>query len=262
MQKALSHFAILTVFALGFTQPVFAVTSSNRSIDWENANSSFNSENWTQALTELLASPSLNDSSYYYNLGTTYYHIGNFGLAVAFLEKANRIRPHHPDIQTNLRLARHSLSNKIGQGRLDPASLWFEHLADQISFDEVRATLGFLLLLLVLVWMRAYSKTHRIDKVFFHPAAYLGTAALGITFGMYLIRLWANSHPCAVLLETQAIRSGPGQHFQLLGEAEIGSKVRILGPVNQQHESTELWNQVRYSSDGIGWISSKSLIIL
>jgi tetratricopeptide (TPR) repeat protein len=262
MQRALSRLAFLFLLPLSFSSPTFATATPDSWAEWQDARNHFSAGHWNEALSDLLAHPNLSDSSYYYNVGTTYYRLGNYGLAVANLEKANRIRPHHPDIQANLAIARQSLGQKIGYDLLDPASFWIEQLADQVEFDEVRATLGFLLLGLFLIWIRSYSKTHQINKVFFHPAAYLGTFAVGITFGVYLMRLWANTHPCAVLVEAQVIRSGPGEHFQQLKEVELGSKLRVLGPISTPEETQDLWNQVRYSTDGIGWVKSKSLLVL
>ncbi len=262
MRRALGLFLFVVFITVWVPHPAFATKGADSWAEWDEAKSHFDSGRWSEALAGLLAHARPNDSSYYYNLGTTYYQLGNTGLAVANLEKANRIRPHHSDIQANLSLARQSLSQKIGSERLDPASSWVEQLADQVSFDEVRATLGFFTLALIMIWIRNYARTQQIKTVFFHPAAYLGTLALSITLAVYGIRLWANSHPCAILLEKQTIRSGPGDHFQLLEEAELGSKLRILGPLSSQEGADENWNQVRYSSEGIGWVKSKSLLIL
>lgn len=263
MRSALCLFLVL--FAVDFSSPnlVRAAEPSALWSDWQEAKSFYDSGRWSDAAAQLLAHPRPNDSSYFYNLGSTYLKIGNLGLALAYLEKANRLRPHHPDIQNNLGLARQAFSEKVGSDKLDPASSWIEQLADQVSFDEVRGTLGFSLLALVLIWIRNYSKTRRIKGALSHPAAYLGMAALGITLGLYGIRLWANYHPSGILLGHQTVRSGPGDHFEQLAELEVGSKVRILGPVSSQtDEPHEDWNQIRFSKEQIGWVRSKDLLVL
>ncbi len=261
MRKTLSFLVFLSLLAVSF-QWSYASPNPDSWANWKDAKNHFDAGQLNEAITELLAHPNSLDSSYYYNLGTTYYRVGSLGLAVAHLEKANRLQPHQPDIQTNLNIARQALSDKLGSEKLDPASFWIEQLADQVSFEEARATLGFLCLALVLIWIRSYSKTRQLRTTLLQPASYWGLAALAITFGMYSIRLWANSHPCGVLLEKQTVRVGPGDHFQPLEEVEPGSKVRVLGPATPSEGLPDDWNQVRYSADGIGWVRAKSLLIL
>jgi tetratricopeptide (TPR) repeat protein len=42
----------------------------------------------------------------FYNLGNAYYRLGKFGLAIVNYERALALEPHHPEADTNLRLAR------------------------------------------------------------------------------------------------------------------------------------------------------------
>jgi hypothetical protein len=230
--------------------------------EWSQAKSRFDSKQWQEAIAELLAHPRPLESSYHHNLGTTYLYSGEVAPAVAHLEKANRLRPHQPDIQNNLNLARQRLGEKMGQDRLDPASSGIEQLADQVPQEEVRANLAFFTLCLILVWIRNFSRSKKISSTFLHPASYLAMSAEALSLLIYLSSLWASHYPPAMILHSGVIRSGPGEHFQQLEQAECGVKVRILGPSSEGEGDHEIWNQVRYDHESIGWIQAKNLMPL
>jgi tetratricopeptide (TPR) repeat protein len=260
MPEFIRSFIFILLFVI-FVQPCIA--SSQKGVPhwsrWGTAKTFYDQKDYSAALQELLKDPG-GDFTYFYNLGTLYTLVGKPGLAVAYLEKANRLHPHDPDIQYNLSLSRAHLSESIGPTHLDPASTWTEQLADRISLDEVRATLGLIGFIVVAFWIRAYLQTRNLRKVLAQPSGFLGLLGFAITLSLYGIQRWASSYPPAICIESQVIRSGPGNHYLDLSHAEVGTKVRILGSSLQGNN--EIWEQVRYSDDGIGWIKSSSLLLL
>ena len=259
-------FIRISFLILGFTLSTQSFAST-----WEETKGLYDSYRYEEALKSFLDHPE-NNAAYYYNLGTLYYKLHNLGASVAYLEKSNHLKPHDPDIQFNLTLARMKLGQAIGQEKLDPSSTWTEQLADRVSLDEVRSTLGLLGLIVVLLWIRAYVKTRNLKKMIFQPAGIIGLVGLVITICMYGIQRWAEAYPPVVCLEKQAIRSGPGAHYAELAQIDGGSKLRLLGPSAQDSalntlESTpgnsqEIWRQVRYSEDGVGWVKAAGLLTL
>jgi Flp pilus assembly protein TadD len=131
---------------------------------WEEAKTLFDSGKYEAALEVMQKHPS-EEASFFYNLGTIYNKIGRVGTGVAYLEKANRLEPHDPAIQRNLQLARTELGRLIGHDRLDPASTWTERVADHVSLDEIRGTLGLLGTITLILWIRAYLKTRRRERL-------------------------------------------------------------------------------------------------
>jgi hypothetical protein len=250
---------------------------------WQQASSHYQSGNFAEAFRDLQSQPS-DDARYFYNLGTVLLRLGRLGHSLAYLEKANRMQRHDPMIQHNLQIARSSLGSVIGAGRLDPASTWAEEIADRVTLEEIRGALGLVGSILVLMWMRFYLRTRRLRKTLLHPAAIIASAAFVITCGLYAAERLAESHPPAVLLERQTVRSGPGDHYLELAEIESGMKLRILGPIADSTTTAvstlgssetmsganapaapkpgEPWRQVRYSQDGIGWVRASSLLLL
>lgn len=180
-------------------------------------------------------------ATYYYNVGTLSMQLGHSGEALAYLEKAKKLKPHDSDIQQNLNIARASLARVLGTERLDPASTWVESLADHMPLDEIRGTLGLVGLILAIFWIRSYLKTRNLRKTFLYPAALFSLVAFGVTGVLYGAQRLAEAHPPAVCLERQTIRSGPGDQFIALAQVEAGTKIRLLGPTDSQ------WAQVRYA---------------
>lgn len=261
---------------LGLSSPSFASSKENWS-EWQQARTLFDSQQYDAALREFQSHPQ-DEPNYYYNLGTTYFKLGRTGAAVAYLEKANHQGPHDPDTQYNLSIARAALGKSIGSDKLDPASSWAEQISDRVSLDEIRGTLGLLGVIVVLLWTRAYLKTRSIKKAILQPAGFLGILGLGITAGIYGIQRWTETTPPAVSLSRQAVRSGPGDHYLEMSFVEGGSKIRLLGPSVMSSAppsgsisgdpntgssfTPEVWRQIRYSDDGIGWVRASGLLAL
>ena len=210
-----------------------------------------------------LRQQSENTAAYFYNLGTMAFKLDRFGESVAYLEKARSLSPHDADTQYNLRLARASLARGLGTDKLDPASSWLESIAEHISLDEVRAALGLLTFFLLLLWTKAYSKTRNLRRTVTEPAGVISLAGLLICAGMYVAQRVAESHPPAVALDRETVRSGPGDRFTELSRLEPGIKVRLLGTRATDSSATgELWVQIRYSPEAIGWVRNKVILEL
>lgn len=250
--------------------------------EWDEVRALDDSGKTEEALRVLLTHPK-QTASYYYNLGTVQQKLGRPGSAVAFLEKANRLKPYDPATQNNLKLARESLSQLVGTERLDPASSWLESVADRVSLDEVRGGTGLVGFILVLIWLRTYAKTRDFTRTILQPVGYFAVLGFAITLGLYAMGRYAEGHPPAVLTEREVVRSGPGDRYLELGRAEAGTKVRLLGPTSEEAaeapapaaspvslpvasdptpSTPHLWRQVRFSEDGIGWVRASSLLLL
>ncbi|MGK5090158.1 hypothetical protein WDW86_21625 [Bdellovibrionota bacterium FG-2] len=199
-------------------------------------------------------------SSYYYNLGTLFLRTEKVGKAVAYLEKANHLKPYDPAIQQNLYAARDRLSQTRGADQIDPASNVVERVADRILLDELRGILGMVGLCLVLLWLRGYLKTRSIRRTFLTPSGFVASLGMLITLGLYAAQRITESHPPAVCFEQTAVRSGPADSFLELSKIEAGTKVRSLGPTATTLE--DLWRQIKYSDGGIGWVRASNILLL
>lgn len=225
---------------------------------WQEARVLYDTGKYDEALAALRAAPS-EDASFYYNLGTIYQKLGQLGPAVAHLEKANRLRPHDPDIQYNLKLAKDALGRLIGPDKLVAGS-WTESIADRAPLDEIRAVLGLLAFILASIWLVTYLRARRLSRALLHPASLLVLLALLASTGLYAAQRLAGQKPPAACLEQQPVRSGPGDQFAELARLEAGQVIRLLGPAADSPVGQ--WKQVRYDGSNVGWIKAASLLPL
>lgn len=235
--------------------------------NWQNVEDLYQAGRYEDALKFLEANPSEN-AHYYYNLGTLNARLDNKGLAVAYLEKAHQMKPHDSDIQHNLKISRAALSRLVGEERLDPASTWPEMIADRFTLDEVRGALGVFSLILMILWTRSYGLTRNLKKTFLQPAGCICAFGLVFTASLYGLERTAKNHPAAVCLEHQVVRSGPGEQYLEVGQVEVGTKLRLLGPSSSDILSSEasqtsgLWYQTRFLPGTIGWVRASKVLAL
>jgi len=230
---------------------------------WQDARQLYQSGKFDEAFQSLSSQPGGNDPVYYYNLGTIAYRQGRTGAALGYFEKANRLKRHDPDIYHNLELARTDLEKTLGPGKLDPASSWTETLADQVSLEEIRGVLGAILLILAVFWIRTYWKNRDLKQTLLRPAALIGALALALVGGLYWTETLASSRSPAIALSRQPIRSGPGESYVELSAVDAGTKVRLLGTASSgDSQGSEAWLQIRFSSDGIGWVKAKDFLVI
>lgn len=216
---------------------------------------------YKEAIEVLRQAPTY-DATYFFNLGLLHGKMNQAGLAVAFLEKANRMKPHDPEIQRNLKHARSSLRGVLGSdSALDSASTSLERFSDRIQGDEILGVIGLVTVVVSLLWIRAYLKTRNITRTFLKPSGWFGVLALILAFAFYGIYRTGNSDPPAVLVGRELLRSGPGLSFPEIQPIEAGVKVRLIGAATAVNEN-ELWQKVRYKMDQSAWVPLSSLLPL
>jgi hypothetical protein len=238
------------------------------SFDWQETKNFYDAGKLPEALATLQASPE-KDFTYFFNTGTVFFRMGQVGNAVAYLEKADRLKPHDFSIQRNLRIARAALERQLGSHQLDPASTWSDSISDHVSLDETRCVLGLMGLLTAFLGIRTYRKNRTLKKLLFQPAILFGMIAFVFAISLHAARRFSEEHPPAICLVRETVRSGPGSHFLELSQVDVGVKLRLTAeqPQEATSASTEqpeqgLWRQVRYSQDGIGWVRASSLLLL
>lgn len=264
MRKFRYGFALFWMFFSFFSTLSLAQTSPSSWGDWDDARILYDAGKYNEALASLAAKPNPTDPAYFYNCGIIYYRLGRMGYALAHFEKANRLSPHDSNIQTNLKLVRDLLAQQLGKERVDPASSFLENVADRVALDEVRATLGLLVLVIALLVLKNYWKSRQLLFALTRPATILVGFALLITGTLYVAQRYSEIHPPSICVVSDTLRSGPGERFLDLGKAEAGMKLRLTGVSSQNtvDQGVESWLQVHYSQDGVGWIKSSSLLLL
>jgi tetratricopeptide (TPR) repeat protein len=223
-------------------------------------NQSVNAGQYREAIQALQQKPTY-DANYFYNLGVLHGKSKQPGLATAYLEKANRLSPHDPEIVRNHKIARTELERTLPQAQIDSASNSFEQFSDRIQGDEILGVIGLVLVVVSLLWIRAYLKTRHIMKTFLKPSGWFGVLALILVLAFYGVYVAGSQNPPAVVLIKQPLRSGPGMNFPELNSLDQGVKVRMLGSALPANEN-ELWQKIRFKADQTAWIPLSNLLPL
>jgi len=220
---------------------------------------------YKEAIALLQQNPTY-DSNYFFNLGILFGKDQQHGLAVAYFEKSNHLKPHDPEIVKNLKIAQPLLKKELMVNHakvieLDGSSNTLEKFADRIQLDEIMGVIGLVVLIVSLFWIRAYLKTRNITKTFLKPSGWFGALAVVLSFAFYGVHRIGSSNPAAVLLMKQPLRSGPGMNYPELFTIDAGIKVRMVGSSITLNE-TESWQKIRYDSEHTAWIPLSSLLQL
>lgn len=220
---------------------------------------------YKEAIALLQQNPTY-DANYFFNLGVLYGKDQQPGLAVAYLEKSSKLKPHDPEILKNLKIAQPQLrqqllASKASIVELDGASNSLEKFADRIQRDEIMGVIGLVVLIVSLLWIRAYLKTRNITKTFLKPSGWFGALAVVLSFAFYGVHSMGSSNPPAVLLMKQPLRSGPGMNYPEIVSLDAGVKVRMVGSSITLNE-TEGWQKIRYNAENTAWIPLSSLLPL
>lgn len=198
------------------------------------------------------------DTSYYYNLGTLHLKLNHTGQALAYLEKAHHLRPHDPDILYNLSEARSQFIKNTSQD-LDPSSLWIETLGDLPHFEEIRILANLLGISFLILWLKRSFGKKDLKSSLVHPLGIVMLLNLGMILLLQTASEFAQSHPLALSLQKQIVRSGPGDPYLELAQIEGGIKLRVIDE-GQNIQTKELWKQVRYAPKKLGWVRASHLL--
>jgi tetratricopeptide (TPR) repeat protein len=187
-----------------------------------------------------------------FNLGNTYYRLGDHGRAVAAYRRAQRLDPRDPRIQANLNFARERVTPYIaptGQGRL------LEQLLPWHYTTSAAARYGVLIAAAIVGWgllaLRLRWRTR--------PLLWGGLAGVALSLAVAAsllaeLRLDA-TQPAAVLIgDPQMLRRGRGEGYEPVFAQPLGPGVEVR--VIQERGG---WAEVRLADDRTGWLPLSAL---
>ena len=210
-------------------------------------------ERYSQILADGLESGEL-----YYNIGNTYFKLGELGPAILYYERARRLMPGDGDLLANLELAR---------------SLTADEVAPLPGFWLFRAV-GWWVGLLprpMLVWLVAVAYLITIAAVIFvilRPATVLAawgrwlaiaSATVVVVFGLNLavreLGIGA-SEEAVIMAEETAVQSAPSDDSTLqIFAVHEGTKVRI-------DRRSDAWIEIILEDGKVGWVRADQLELI
>lgn len=211
---------------------------------------------YEEALSALESSADAQNQTpdYFFNRGVIYHALQKPGLAVANLEKAKSLSDDER-VSPALSAAQSRLAQMIGASRLDAASFSLESWGDELPLEWTWMVLVvFSVLGVISVFIGKPGKKRSFSTMSFRV-----TVALMIGGALiFSWDLWMTRHAPAMVVQSEIIRSGPGNSYLERGSVETGMKIRLIG-VNP----LQGWYKVRFDAAGEeGFIPASSLLLL
>ncbi|MDE7407406.1 MAG: tetratricopeptide repeat protein [Muribaculaceae bacterium] len=256
---------ILTAAVAGLMMLCTASASANPGLI-EQADSAYINDDFAvardlyeQAIDSLGTSATL-----YYNLGNTYYRLGNNGMAIVCYERALRLDPTNQDVKTNLEFVNSRITDKVGNSG-SFLSNTFDRivcLAHSNTWSNIGLTSFFLLLGSIALYI--FSNNVKLRKIGFFGGILLAI----LTAAAIILALdgatKAVTHNTAIVTDPSTILStSPRTPKDRSEEAFLlheGTKVTILDSVTSAIDSTRTkWYEVSVDNTHRAWISSKAI---
>ncbi|MCH4155068.1 MAG: tetratricopeptide repeat protein [Muribaculaceae bacterium] len=256
-----SFLAIL--FSLAFPFMVFAQDITQK------ANDLYSKDNFNEALELYLnaAKTKGTSSELYYNIGNTYYRLGNMGKSILYYERALILNPSNADAKTNLDF----VNGKI-QNNADIGASFLSNLIDSLISRESSnswAIIGVVCFLLFLgaVALYIFASSVPLRKLgFFGGAALLLFTIVAISCSSHLQSKAMNHEYAIVTVSSTTLSTSPRVPKDKSEEAFLlneGMKVQIVDSVENKTEGvSEKWYDVKADDSHRAWISSKAVEII
>ncbi len=209
----------------------------------------------TIALYRRLEKSGLVSGNLYYNLGNSYFKIGQPGRAIYYYEKARRLIPGDSDLLANLAY----VTGTIG---VEPSS-WTTDLWDWLTHrlpaeqSAMGASIGLFLLMALIVWaVLAPGSVRSGDGRGFRlhwliPAGLAAVIMLVYTL-FFGLTLFDQFQPQAVAVQAVTVRFEPSSEATGYFQLPEGSRVWVLN-------SNSGWRLIRRSDNKRGWVEAAAL---
>ena len=191
----------------------------------------------------------------YYNLGNSYYKIGEIAKAVLNYERALLLQPGNSDIRANLEVARAKTIDKVEAIPEVFFVSWIKSLINSMSVDAW-ATLGIIsfILLIVALYSFIFSKQILWKKTgFITIASFLITKCSFCSEANRLAHIVMIKKMIPEMNPSVTVRSTPSESGTSLFILHEGRKVSI------KDNSMKEWKEIRLEDGKVGWVPTSAI---
>lgn len=258
-QNAFSRIILILILVCGFVSVVKAQSVEDMSL-FESATQDYYSKNYKGALKKFLevADEHPNNGYLLYNIGNTYFKLGEVGEALQYYERARLFVPREPDLKINLDLASKKLSDEVGSSLSDYLRQTFYFWSDWLTVDEL--DLGYAAFASVF-WLS-------LIVIFLRRSGFLRLRVLVATLlFLYLTgavvvknKLETPGEFAIVLKPEVDVRAVYMASEKPIFKLHEGTKVKITG--SQSFGEDQKWLRVELPEGQKGWVESDVLGVI
>ncbi|MCA9783104.1 MAG: hypothetical protein H6678_13315 [Candidatus Delongbacteria bacterium] len=250
--------ASLWLTLCGLASPVQAMEQSQARELFLQSNQAYEAGDWGAAVAgyDSLARAGFDGLELWYNLGNSHFRLGETGLAILSWRRAEAISPFDRDVQKNLEIASHLLSDDLGQTVRLPIWDWLDRVLESLPRDGTAVAL----LVLLALWsgLRCLRILERLA-----PGATVrslqwisGLAALLLLVLLSLqIRHRETSRHLVILAQRATVHAAPLADAEALFDLHEGTTVRLVSEGKQ-------WWRLRLPDGREGWLPQDKAAIV
>ena len=194
----------------------------------------------------------------YYNLGNSYYKIGEIAKAVLNYERALLLQPGNGDIRANLEVARAKTIDKVEPVPEVFFVSWIKSLTNSMSVDAW-ATWGIVsfILLIIAFYFFIFSKQIMLKKIgFISGIILLIVTVCSNLFASQQKEHLVNRSEAIVMNPSVTVRSTPSESGTSLFILHEGRKVSV------KDNSMKEWKEIRLEDGKVGWVPASAIDVI
>jgi tetratricopeptide (TPR) repeat protein len=190
----------------------------------------------------------------FYNLGNSYFKLGNMPMAILFYEKAKKLAPSDSEIEHNIRLANTRIVDKFESVPTLFYVRWYNSIKTILSPDRMaQAGLTFIALFWVLLAVYFFARRRFLRVLSFYIAILfilLGGFCMVMAYQSYHSLLTPDE---AIVIEPSiGVKSSPDHKSIDQFVIHEGTKVRVMDRIGE-------WKEIGIANGNSGWIESTAI---
>ena len=194
----------------------------------------------------------------YYNLGNSYYKIGDIAKAILNYERALILKPANKDIRSNLEIARAKTVDKVTDVPELFFITWLKSITNSMGIQSwAIIAISFFLLFIVSIYIFFFSTKIVARKTFFILALFfLVFCVIANISAAFQRRVRLNRMNAIIISPSVTIRSTPNDNGTSLFILHEGRKVFI------KDDSMKDWKEIQLEDGNVGWVKKNDLEVI
>lgn len=194
----------------------------------------------------------------YYNLGNSYYKVGEIARAVLNYERALLLQPGNTDIRANLEVARSKTIDKVEPIPEIFFISWIKSLINSMSVDAwAKWGIVSFVLFIVALYLFVFSKRILWKKIgFISGIIFLIIVICSNLFASEQKERLLNRDDAIIMSPSVTVRSTPSESGTSLFILHEGHKVNI------KDNSMREWKEIHLEDGKVGWVPSAAIEII
>lgn len=194
----------------------------------------------------------------YYNLGNSYYKVGDIAKAILNYERALILKPANKDIRSNLEIARAKTVDKVTDVPELFFITWLKSITNSMGIQSwAIIAISFFLLFIVSIYIFFFSTKIVARKTFFILALFfLVFCVIANISAAFQRRVRLNRMNAIIISPSVTIRSTPNDNGTSLFILHEGRKVFI------KDDSMKDWKEIQLEDGNVGWVKKNDLEVI